>query len=101
MNILSNIPQNLPAELIETLASKENVRIERIVSRGHVSDDWYDQETNEFVFVVAGEAKIVFEDDDVPLHLKAGDYLSIVAHLRHKVVWTQPDVDTVWLAIHY
>ena len=36
-NLFSNIPPSLPQELIQTLLTKPNVRIERIVSHGHSS----------------------------------------------------------------
>jgi len=36
-NILGNIPENLPEELIEIMAESREVRVERIVSRGHSS----------------------------------------------------------------
>ncbi len=101
MNIIDNIPDDLPEELIEILAQKENVRIERIVSRGHISPQWYDQQDDEFVLIVQGEAKLIFEDDDEEIYLKQGDYIIIPAHRRHKVVWTPPTSDTIWLAVHY
>ena len=30
----------------------------------------------------------------------AGDYLYLPAHARHRVSWTDPQQDTVWLAVH-
>jgi cupin 2 domain-containing protein len=33
--------------------------------------------------------------------MKAGDYVEIPAHTRHRVEWTDPDEDTVWLAVYY
>jgi cupin 2 domain-containing protein len=33
--------------------------------------------------------------------LKPGDYLNLPAHRKHKVVWTDPDEKTIWLALHY
>ncbi len=51
-NIYDNIPESLPKELIETLEKTNNVKIERIISRGHVTADnkWYNQNKNEFVY---------------------------------------------------
>ena len=102
-NIFSDIPDNLPDELIEIIAENQDVSIERIVSRGHTSpaDFWYDQDRNEFVFLVCGEARLRFEKKEEIVHMKAGDYIIIPAHERHRVVWTSPDEDTVWLAVHY
>jgi cupin 2 domain-containing protein len=102
-NIYSNIPNDLPDELIEVISKSRGVRIERIVSRGHRSPEgfWYDQEENEFVLLVSGEAELLFEEDNESVRLEAGDYLVIPAHSRHRVAWTAPDRDTVWLAVHF
>ena len=102
-NIFSDIPDNLPDELIELIAENHDVTIERIVSRGHISphDFWYDQDKNEFVFLVCGEARLRFEEKEEFVQMKKGDYIIIPAHKRHRVEWTSPDEDTVWLAVHY
>ena len=52
------------------------------------------------MLVVAGAARLRFEGSE-PLHLGPGDYAKIPAHRRHRVEWTDPDVPTVWLAVHY
>lgn len=102
-SLLRNIPKDLPEELIETIGSSDSVRIERIVSRGHASpkDFWYDQEQNEFVLLVQGSARLIVENMDNPVVLNAGDYIDIPAHVRHRVEWTDPDCETIWLAVHY
>lgn len=101
-NLYSNIPSQLPDELIETLASGDGVRIERIVSKGHCSEPgfWYDQEEDEWVIVLRGEARLRFEDDRA-VHLSEGDWVHIPAHERHRVEWTKEDADTIWLAVFY
>lgn len=102
-NILAGIPGAVPDELFETLAAAANVRIERIVSRGHASPEgfWYDQEQAEFVIVLAGAARLRFEDEVGPVELRPGDYLTIAAHRHHRVEWTTPDEATVWLAVRF
>jgi cupin 2 domain-containing protein len=50
--------------------------------------------------VLRGEAVLAFEDA-ASVSLKAGDYVNIPARTRHRVEWTAPDIETVWLAIHY
>ena len=59
-------PLTLPDEAVELIASGKGVRIERIVSTGHVSPDefWYDSEECEWVTVLSGEGKLRFENDD-------------------------------------
>ena len=101
-NLLGSIPEPLTEELFTQLVEGEAFRVERIVSRGHISPEsgWYDQHEHEWVIVVQGEARLSFPDGQIE-HLVAGSYLNIPARTRHKVIWTAPDVDTVWLAIHY
>ena len=101
-NLLDAIPEELGEELFTELLASEHVRIERIVSRGHSSpaSGWYDQDDNEWVLVLQGEAIVSFRGGGDE-HLVAGSYLNIPAHAQHKVTWTTPDTDTVWLAIHY
>lgn len=101
-NIFSNIPSQLPEELFECLLERDNVHIERIVSRGHVTPEgyWYDQAFDEWVMLLQGQAVICYERDQDRIALKAGDYLLIPAHTRHRVEWTASDTDCIWLAIH-
>lgn len=101
-NIFSALPDNLDSEVFEQLLSNETLKIERIISKGHCSpeDRWYDQDTHEWVMVLQGEAKLVFENS-AEVHLKTGDYMNIPAHTRHRVSWTPQDRVTLWLAVHY
>jgi cupin 2 domain-containing protein len=102
-SLFEDIPAELPGEFLATLCSADGVKIERIISRGHASPEgfWYDQDQNEFVLVVQGSAGLKLEGEDEILVLKTGDYLNIGAHVRHRIEWTDPSCDTVWLAVHY
>ena len=102
-SIFEGIPVELPEELFDTICSTDSVRIERIVSRGHASPEgfWYDQEENEFILVVRGSAGLKLENVDEIVTLKAGDYLNIGAHVKHRVEWTDPTCETIWLAVYY
>lgn len=102
-NIWAAIPKQLPAELTEILADSPAVRIERIISRGHRSDDgfWYDQDHHEWLLLLQGKAGLSFEGQPAIVALAAGDYLAIPAHVRHRVEWTAEDTDTLWLAVKY
>ena len=102
-NLFEKIPPKLKDELFETLLSTKNFKVERIVSKGHKSPlgFWYDQKQNEWILLLKGEARIQFEGEKENVCLKAGDYCNIPAHVRHRVDWTTPDLETVWLAIFY
>jgi cupin 2 domain-containing protein len=102
-NLFANIPADLPEERIDILLEREGLRMERIVSRGHASPPgfWYDQPTDEWVVLLSGSAGLSFEDSADEVVLRPGDYLFIAAHRRHRVEWTAPDEDTVWLAFHF
>ena len=101
MNLLSNLPQNLPEELTTVLQQAHGVRIERIVSTGHKSPEgfWYDQPENELIVVLTGAARLQFKDRVV--EMLPGDSINISAHQKHRVEWTSPDEPTVWLAVFY
>ena len=102
-NLFDNIPGELKQELFTRLAGNDAVTIERIVSRGHVSaeGEWYDQPQDEWVMVVKGRAKLEFAGEQAPVEMGPGDHLTIPAHVRHRVVWTDEDEETVWLAVHF
>lgn len=101
-NIYSVMPANPGKETIEQLLKKNDIKIERIISKGHKSPEngWYDQEINEWVLVLKGKATLAFEDQ-TSIDLIEGSYINIPAHTKHKVTWTDPDRETIWLAIHY
>ncbi len=102
-NLFTDLPTTLPEELVEVLAENQHVRIERIVSTGHASPEgfWYDRAEAEWVVVLKGEAKLFFEDDDEPIHMRNRDFVNIPAHRKHRGEWTTPDEPTVWLAVFY
>ncbi len=101
-NLFANVPVDLPEELMQQLDGEGSVRIERIVSRGHSSppEGWYDQDQHEWVVVLQGRAVLAYPDKP-DLSLGPGDYVSIAPHEKHRVAWTAPDEDTIWLAVHY
>lgn len=102
MNLLRDLPHARAGEIVERLAGSGPVRIERIVSHGEASPAgfWYDQNQAEFVVVLAGAARLAFEDGE-ELALGAGDFVDIAPHRRHRVAWTDPGQPTVWLAVFY
>lgn len=101
-NLFSPLLEQPKGEIVEELLRGGEFRLERIVSTGQVTppDQWYDQDTDEWVVLLSGAAKLRFEDELSLVELGPGDHLLIVAHRRHRVEWTAPDQETVWLALH-
>lgn len=101
VNIFEGFPAQLPEELITILAMGKDLRIERIVSKGHHSPDqfWYDQEESEWVMVLRGHARLELETGIK--EMRPGDCLLLPAHCRHRVAWTTPDEQTIWLAVFF
>ncbi len=101
-NIFIPLPSGIEQESFGELLRDKNIRIERIVSKGHTSpaSGWYDQEESEWVLVLEGAGTILFADGR-QVRLNKGDFLHIPTHEKHKVVWTDPDRLTIWLAVHY
>lgn len=102
-NLFDAIPPSLPQEWFETLVESSDIRIERIVSKGHASGEafWYDQAWDEWVLLLKGGAGVHLEGRDQTLTLAPGDWLRIPAHVKHRVAWTAAGVETVWLAVHF
>ncbi|NIP38743.1 MAG: cupin domain-containing protein [Candidatus Dadabacteria bacterium] len=103
-NIYSNLPDNLPEEIFETLVSSDNIKIERIISpRNHKTPGgrWFSQDTDEFVILLQGSAELFFKENNKIIKLKPGDYINIPRHKEHRVESTDKQTETIWLAAHY
>ena len=100
-HLLHPIMATLPAETAENLLARHNVRIEHIISTGQASPVgfWYDQDEDEFVLLLAGIATLRFADEAEARQLRAGDWLDIPAHRRHRVEWTSTTPPAIWLAV--
>ena len=88
-------------EKFEEIAAGENIQIERIISTGQTTPagQWYDQTADEWVILLQGEAELSYADDS-RIKLKAGDYLLIPAHTKHRVEYTSVEPACIWLAVH-
>ena len=102
-NLFSGIPREIPQEVIEILLETPGFFLERIISGGQATPpgEWYDQETQEWVVLLSGAAGLLFAGEAEVRVLRPGDYLLIPAHCRHRVEWTDPVRQTVWLALHF
>jgi cupin 2 domain-containing protein len=101
-NLFAGILPEMPEEFFQEILRTETFRIERIISRGQASPPgfWYDQQTEEWVLLVSGSGTLGF-DDDRTIDLKPGDHLFIPRRVRHQVERTDPEQETVWLAVHW
>lgn len=99
-NLLADLPATGAEEAFSDLLNAPGTRIERIVSRGHVSPPgfWYDQAQAEWVVVLQGSADLTIKGDTHQRRLGVGDHLLLPAHCRHRVERT--DDPTVWLVVH-
>lgn len=102
-NIFINIPEDLTEEVVQVLRYSENVRIEKIISKGQKSPEgfWYDQDQSEWVILLRGYAELIFEGNNEIIKLRPGNYLNIPAHQKHRVEKTDEKEITIWLAIFY
>ena len=98
-NLYDRLPTAQDGEEFQTLFECLGTRVERIVSHRHASPPgfWYDQAAGEWVAVLQGEATLEFADARL-LEMRAGDWVSIPPHVRHRVQRTGPA--TIWLAVH-
>ncbi len=101
-NVLAELPDARQAEQFTQLLQRPGLRIERIVSHGQCSapDDWYDQNEHEWVLLLEGAADLMLADGSL-LRLTAGDHVYLPAHEKHRVHWTDPHQDTIWLAVFH
>jgi cupin 2 domain-containing protein len=88
---------------VEPLLSGTHWRLERIHSCLASSPEgfWYDQSEHEWVLVLRGSARLRFEDETDARDLCVGDSLLIAPHRRHRLLATDPDPGTLWLALFW
>ena len=99
MNIFDFPEFPLSEEITTVLAENSNIRIERIISTGQISE-WYDQSETEFVVLLQGEAAVEFENDKT-VSMSKGDTFLIKPHERHKVSYTSSEPPCIWLCVFY
>lgn len=90
-------------EHTQVLLATETMRLERIHSCGAISAPgfWYQQEEEEWVCLLQGSASLQFADEKGPRLLQRGDSMLIRAGRRHRVMATDPDPGTIWLALFW
>ena len=102
-NLFAAIPAARLREFCEELAAGRSFRLERIVSHGQSTPpgEWLEQERDEWVLLLQGEAGLLIHGETQPAVMRPGDYVRIPAGVRHRVEWTAPKLDMVWLALHH
>jgi len=103
LNNLFDLPKlPIPEEQFDKLMEKNGVLIERIVSTGQVSPPgfWFDQDRDEWVVLIQGEAELEFEDGKI-VRLKKGDHIMCPKDLKHRVTYTSVEPACIWLAVHF
>lgn len=102
INLLKYSQNSGNEEIFDQLFKNESIMIERIISAGQSSPPgfWYEQEHNEWVLLLQGDAVIGYQDGQV-IDLQTGDYLFLPAGLAHRVEKTSLDPPCIWLAIHF
>ena len=92
---------NQKYEIFEDIIASENILIERIISSGQKTPEgtWLEQERDEWVILLQGEASLSFEDGS-RVDLKPGDYVYIPGNVKHRVDRTSTEPDCIWLAVH-
>ena len=90
-------------EISSVLQQGPGWRLERIHSCQASSPHgfWYDQPESEWVTLLQGSALLQFDDEPKPRQLSRGDALLIAPHRRHRVLATDPDPGSVWLALFW
>ena len=97
---INNIQSQSP-EIFESILEIRDIKIERIVTLKPYDKpgDWYDQETDEWVLLLQGEAYLEFENNE-KMAFQSGDFIFIPAHKKHRINRSSIDPKCIWLAIH-
>jgi len=103
LSLLGGEPPPQGEERTHVLVATGTMRLERIHSCGASSAPgfWYQQQEEEWVCLLQGRASLQFADEESPRLLQRGESLLIRAGRRHRVVATDPDPGTIWLALFW
>lgn len=85
------------SEDLTELFSDKNITINHIVSNQPESGGWYEQEEDEWLVLLEGEA--ILEMDAELISLKKGDTLYIPAFQFHRV--QKSSSNALWLTVHF
>lgn len=94
-SLFAALPPPAGGEIFQTLFANPGCRVERIVSHGHASSTTHSSPC--WSYQSSGAAVLCFDGGD-DVKLKAGDWITIPAHCRHRV--ESSSADALWLAVH-
>jgi len=104
---LSHVPSRVMEEevfisLLPFLSSGKYTltKLEKIVSTGQHSHEWYNQTEHEFVVLLQGLAALEYEDGRIQV-LCPGSWAYLPAHCPHRVFFTSAIYTTVWMAVFF
>jgi cupin 2 domain-containing protein len=95
-------PNSDGQEVFEVLKKTDKILIERIITKGALKEpgEWYNQDTDEWVMLVRGEAILEFWQE-AKVKMSEGDFIFIPSHKRHRVAETSEIPNCIWLAFHW
>lgn len=102
MNFFEELKDASHEEIFEEVFKRDGLRIERITSMGQFSPEgfWYEQEENEWVVLLQGEACLELESGE-EISLKTGDSYYLPAMMKHRVSYTSVKPACLWLAVFW
>jgi cupin 2 domain-containing protein len=95
-NLFNEAIPPLQGERFDTILSRKNLVIERIVSSTAIVSREYVQVQDEWVLMVQGEAAL--QVDGKKILLQSGDYVFLPAGIPHIV--ERVSAGAIWLAVH-
>jgi cupin 2 domain-containing protein len=102
-NLLTGPPPPPGSERFTVLLETPAWRLELIHSNQAAcpAEGWSEQALHEWVVLLQGSALMQLDGESRPRALDRGDQLLIPAGVRHRVLTTDPDPGTVWLALFW
>lgn len=94
-NLYETIILTEESEIFTPLFENSNLKIESIRSWLKTPGKWYDQDQDEWVILLEGDATLEIEQNEQVLN--RGDSLFIPKHTRHRVLFTSDNA--LWLAV--
>ena len=85
-------------EIFNNLLSHKNVKINKIISPPNFVSEQFIQDEDEWVILLQGSA--ILEINQKITKLVKDSYILIPAKTPHKILSTEPNIKTIWLAVH-